>query len=133
MKVRWVYHSDAAAVTPSNTLREAAAKMHVSGQSCLPVLDGSKVVGIITERDIVSAVAHGARTAGAWVFDYTHDGCTEITLDDECETAEVKMLAIGCRHLPVVDNGRLVGMVSMRDVTLTPARHSRSRPLSKLA
>lgn len=125
MKIRWVYRPEAAAVTPSNTLREAAAKMHTSGQSCLPVIDGSTVVGIITERDIVSAVAHGVRTAGAWVFDYTHDGCTSIALDDECETAALKMLAIGCRHLPVVDRARLVGMVSMRDVTLRPARLAR--------
>src|SRR5581483_4480161 len=125
MKVRWVYRPDAAAVTPSNTLRDAAARMHTSGQSALPVVDGSKVIGIVTERDIVEAVARGVRTSAAWVYDYTHDGCTSIALDDECETVALKMLAIGCRHLPVVDGGRLIGMVSMRDVVLKPARLAR--------
>jgi CBS domain-containing protein len=125
VKVRWAYRPEAAAVTPSNTLREAAAKMRTSGQSCLPVIDGSRVIGIVTERDIVDAVARGVRTAGAWVFDYTHDGCTSIALDDDCETVALKMLAIGCRHLPVVDRGRLIGMVSMRDVILKPARLAR--------
>src|SRR5581483_1944164 len=115
----------AGAVTPSNTLRDATTKIHTNNQSALPVVDGSKVIGIVTERDIVEAVARGVRTSAAWVYDYTHDGCTSIALDDECETVALKMLAIGCRHLPVVDGGRLIGMVSMRDVVLKPARLAR--------
>jgi CBS domain-containing protein len=128
MTVRLVYRPGAEAVRPSTTLREAAARMRASGLSCLPVIDGSSLIGIITEHDLVGAVAHGVRTEAAWVFDYTHDGDTWVGLEDDCGTAALKMLAIGCRNLPVVDGaGRVVGMVSMRDVTLTPAAVVRRR------
>jgi CBS domain-containing protein len=121
MKIRSVYRQDAACVTPADTLQEAARRMRASGQSVLPVLDGGQVIGIVTERDLVEAVANGVAGARAQVFSYTNDGSVTVTLDDECDVAEMKMLAIGCRHIPVVAAGQLVGMVSIRDVLLKTA------------
>ena len=127
MKIRSVYRPQAAFATPSTTLRDAAVKLRDSRQSCLPVVDGTRVAGILTERDIVVALAHATSAARAWVLDYMHDGPISVGLDDDCRTAELKMLLIGCRHLPVVDRGRLVGMVSMRDVVLKPIAIARHR------
>lgn len=127
MKVRLAYRPGVVWVTPSSTLREAAAAMRESGQSCVPLVDGEVVVGIVTEHDIVAAVAHGIPTAKAWALDHAHDGGTSVALDDDCDTAALKMLVLGCRHLPVVDRGRLVGVVSIRDVVLKPLAAKRRR------
>ena len=127
MKVRLAYRPGASYVTPSSTLREAAAAMRASGQSCVPVIDGQTVIGIVTEHEIVAAVAHGIPTAKAWALDHVIDGGTSVALADDCETAALKMLVLGCRHLPVVDRGRLVGMVSIRDVVLKPLAAKRRR------
>ncbi len=123
MKVRVVYRPGAVYATAGESLREAAQKMRSSGQSCLPVLEGARLLGIITERDLVEAVANGVPPAEGCVVDYVNDGSITVGLDDECSVAELKMLAIGCRNLPVVNQGRLVGMVSMRDVILRTAAY----------
>lgn len=121
MRVRKVYRPGATCVSPVDSIRDAAKKMRGSGQSCLPVLDGAHLTGIITERDLVEAVAEGMAPAETCVRGFTSDGSVSVSLNDDCETAELKMLAIGCRNLPVMDGDRLVGMISMRDVILKAA------------
>ncbi|HET9781126.1 MAG TPA: CBS domain-containing protein [Candidatus Dormibacteraeota bacterium] len=121
MKVASVFRPGSPFVAPNDSLREAAIKMRASGQSCLPVLNGRAFTGIITERDLTEAVARGVRPAESSVVDYTNDGGVSVSLDDDVAMAEVKMLAIGCRNLPVLDRGSVVGTISMRDVVLKTA------------
>ena len=123
VKVRSFYRPGAVCVAPEESLREAAKKMRRGAMSCLPVVDGDRIVGIVTERDLVEAVANGAAPAVARVMDYMNDGGPWVGLDDESTDAQVKMLAIGCRHLPVVEADHLVGMVSARDLYLAHARN----------
>lgn len=125
MKVQAVYRPGSAYVTPVDSLRAAARKMRSSGQGCLPVLQGGSVAGIVTERDLAEAMANGVPPSEGFVNDYTNDGSVTVSLDDDCDVAELKMLVIGCRNLPVVDRDRLVGTISMRDVVLKAAAKGR--------
>ncbi len=120
MKVRSFYRPGAVCATPEESLRDAARKMRRGALSCLPVLDGDRVVGIITERDLVDSVANGVAPGVARVMDYMNDDGPFVGLDDDSAETQMKMLAIGCRHLPVVEGGKIVGMVSIGDLV----RHS---------
>jgi CBS domain-containing protein len=77
----------------------------------------NKLLGIITERDLVRAIADGVdpQQARARVF-MSADPAT-VTADEDVSVVAVKMMALGIRHLPVVDgNGAPVGLISARDL-----------------
>lgn len=118
MKVRRFFRPSAECVKPWDSLREAAKRMRSGGFSCLPVLVNGEVVGIVTERDMVEAVANTDRTSEAHVVDYMSEGPVTVSLDDDSSVAATRMLAIGCRHLPVMESEKLVGMVSAQDLLL---------------
>jgi CBS domain-containing protein len=121
MKVSKVFHPGVVSVEAWQTLRDAARLMKAGGFSCLPVMSGDDLAGIITERDLVEALAGNDRPASAPVFDYMSEEPKTVTLDDECSLAVTEMLATGCRHLPVMDHEKLVGIVSARDLLLLAA------------
>ena len=121
MKVSRVFHSSAVSIQAWQTLRDAATLMKAGGFSCLPVMSGDDLVGIITERDLVEALADSDRPGSAPVFDYMSEEPKTVALDDECSVAVTEMLATGCRHLPVMDHDKLVGIVSARDLLLLAA------------
>jgi CBS domain-containing protein len=128
MKVQRVFQSGAPYVTPIESLREAARKMRNASVTCIPVLEEGAVIGIVTEHDLVVAAANGVSLSRAFVVDYTRHGSVSVKLSDDCEIAELKMVAIGCGHLPVVDGDGLVGMVALRDLLLTQAAHAAGQP-----
>ena len=116
MKVRRVYHQHAVWIEPWATLRDAAKQMRAGGFSCLPVVSGDELLGILTERDLVEALAWDERPEGSTVFSHMTEAPQTVSLDDDCADAVARMLALGCRHLPVVEGGRMVGIVSSRDL-----------------
>lgn len=116
MKVRRVYEPRVECIEGWESLREAARRMHAGGFSCLPVVSGNDLLGIITERDLVEAIADKDDLERATVFDHMTEAPRTVRPDDECSLAATKMLAMGCRHLPVTEGGRLVGIVSVRDL-----------------
>ena len=81
-----------------------------------PVFEGQHLVGIITERDLTAAVAEGADPVTTPVSDYMTPAPEVLGPDNELADAAHLMLELGIRHLPVVRSGRLVGVLSMRDV-----------------
>jgi CBS domain-containing protein len=99
------------------TLEEAADRMSWHEVGALPVFDGQQhLVGIITERDLTAALAEGADPVRTPVSDYMTPAPEVLRPDSELAEAAHTMLQLGVRHLPVVQNGRLVGVLSMRDV-----------------
>lgn len=123
MKVARVFHPGSPYTEPADSLREAALKMRRHALSALPVMAEGRIVGVLTERDLVEAVANGVRPSVGHVAEYMNEnGQATVSIDEEVSVAGMKMLAIGCRHLPVTDRGRLVGVVSARDVFLASGR-----------
>src|SRR5215469_16675019 len=108
-----------ATVTDSttDTLRSAAERMWREQTGSLLVLDGERLAGIITERDLLRAVALGADPATATVDEAMTTGVFTDTPDMPLLDAAREMAVRWIRHLHVEDDGRLVGMVSMRHVT----------------
>jgi CBS domain-containing protein len=98
------------------TLDEAADRMSWHQVGALPVFEGQQLVGIITERDLTAAIAEGADPAGTPVSDYMTAAPTVLGPDSELAEAAHKMLELGVRHLPLVQTGRLVGVLSIRDL-----------------
>jgi CBS domain-containing protein len=108
-----------AAVTDSaaDTLRSAAERMWREQTGSLLVMDGGRLAGIITERDLMRAVALGADPAMTTVDEAMTSEVFTVSPDLPLRDAAREMAARWIRHLPVVDGERLLGMVSMRDVT----------------
>jgi CBS domain-containing protein len=82
----------------------------------LVVLDGEKLVGIITERDILRAVADGLDLAGTVVADVMSTDVVTVEPDASLSEAARMMAHRWIRHLPVMRGGTLVGVLSQRDV-----------------
>src|SRR4029077_14477877 len=103
-------------VSRSETLGEAVAVMAQNRIGSVLVIEDERLVGIFTERDTVRALSlsHDAarHEVGAWM---TPDPTT-VDPDTDTHDALRTMLDNGFRHLPVVENDVVVGMVSMRDV-----------------
>ncbi|ALU11977.1 histidine kinase [Ignicoccus islandicus DSM 13165] len=101
------------------TLGEAAERMHENAIGALLVTaEGGKVVGLITERDIIAALALGADPSRAKVKYYMTPWSEVITItpDVTVEEALKMMLDNGVRHLVVVQGNRVLGILSMRDL-----------------
>lgn len=106
---------DLVTVSREERLVAAAARMAERRVGAALVLDGERLAGILTERDVLNAVAAGGVESAA-VSDWMTHGPETIEPDDTTEHAAVLMIHGGFRHLPVVDAGRPVGILSIRDL-----------------
>lgn len=118
MKVRSFFKPKVVFVRPWDTLRQAASSMREGGFSCLPVLLDNDLAGIITEHDLVQAIAQREEMSTCTVFDYMSEKPITLSPEDGAAEAATQMLSVGCRHLPVVEDGRLAGIVSARDLLI---------------
>jgi len=108
-------------VDATEALTAAAAQMDARGVGAVLVLNGERLSGILTERDVLRAVATGGvegTNVGAWM---THDPDT-VGPDERPGHAAAIMLHGGFRHLPVLEDGRLVGIISIRDISRADGR-----------
>jgi CBS domain-containing protein len=100
---------------PDTTLAEAAAAMRSAGHGSLGVVEGGSLIGLLTERDIISGIAEGLATDDV-VRKVTSPDPDVFDPDVDVFEAAQWLLESGYRHLPVVENGRLLGVVSVTDV-----------------
>ncbi|MEE8170248.1 MAG: CBS domain-containing protein, partial [Phycisphaerae bacterium] len=108
---------DVHSTSRTTTVMAAARTMNEQHIGALVVTDGEHVVGIFTERDVLNRIVAAGRdpnkTTVADVMTSSVACCTSATAVDECRRV---MREKRIRHLPVVDDGRLRGMVSIGDL-----------------
>ena len=121
--VREVMRSELITVHPETVVMEAAHLMFSGGAGSALVLDGGNLVGIFTERDIMRALARESDAGrSSHVERWMTTGPVTIGPDATVGEALDRMLAGHFRHLPVIDGGEVVGMVSMRDLARSIAK-----------
>jgi len=117
VKVRDLPPGRLLSVDPQTRLAEVAREMRGNDADSVAVMEDGALVGIITERDLVRAIADGvnpSQTAANVIM--TADPAT-VTADEDVSVVALKMMRLGVRHLPVVDgNGKPVGLVSARNL-----------------
>jgi|FLYL01.1.fsa_nt_gi CBS domain-containing protein len=116
MTIRDLISGEVGTTTPSTSAVDAARHMIEDNVGSLAVVDGDgELVGIITERDFLRALAEGT-LRGAQVADLMTPRPDSLDVEVSVREAAEWMVAAGYRHLPVLDGTRLVGMVSVKDV-----------------
>jgi CBS domain-containing protein len=107
-----------AAVTdsPDETLADAARKMWHQQTGSLLVLDGEDLVGIVTERDVLRAAARGTRFEDVRISEVMTKDIVSVPPGTSVREAAKIMADRWIRHLPVLDSGKLVGVLSQRDL-----------------
>jgi CBS domain-containing protein len=103
-------------VGPNQSVREAIALMKGDPTGAIVVLDESRVVGIFTDRDVLKKAALQSGSMNEPVGRYMTQDPVVLREDDTMAYALNKMGDGGFRHIPVVRDGELVGMVTARDV-----------------
>jgi CBS domain-containing protein len=118
MKVRDVMSKDVQVARPGDSLQDVAERMRAGDFGFMPVADGDRLIGTITDRDIaIRAVAGGAACTAPVVEYITRDPYTA-RADDDLRIVLETMGAKQIRRLPVVDKDeRLVGVVSLGDLS----------------
>ena len=106
---------DLLSVEPGLSLTEVAKRMVDKDVGAALVADEGRLVGILTERDVLRAVARGIDD-GTTVADWMTRDPETLDPDESTEHAAVLMIHGGFRHLPVVEGGAVVGMLSIRDL-----------------
>ena len=126
MRIRLLAAPTAVRADVGKPLVALARRMREHGIGSLPVYDGERLVGIVTERDVVSAVGEGIATMAVAGTYMTAELATASPDEDSSDVA-LRMLELGVRHLPVVERGSVVGVVSARDLLMLEGRAG-SRP-----
>ena len=101
-------------LTEDTPLTDAAAAMTARAVGSALVVDGERLVGIVTERDVLRAVGSG--DVGGSVRDWMTRHPETVDADESTQQAAVVMIHGGFRHLPVLEGGKPCGIVSIRDL-----------------
>jgi len=116
MKLGSLVGGSATVIGREATVAEAAEALITDGVGSLAVVEGRHLVGIITERDVVRAVSEGADPEEEVVADWMSDAPDTFGPDVEVREAAAWLLEMGYRHMPVMADGQLLGIVSIRDI-----------------
>jgi CBS domain-containing protein len=118
MKISEVMTRDVQTVSPDQPVQEAANFMLSADAGSIPVTDGDRLIGMITDRDIaVRGIAKGYGP-GTPVRELMTDDLIVVRIDDDIEEAATKMSEAQVRRLPVIDSDeRLCGIVSLGDLS----------------
>ena len=125
MKIRDVMTPNPRTVSPNDTIQAAARLMQSEDTGAVPVVDDGHVLAVVTDRDIVvRVVAEGGSISGR-VGDIATKSVICATPDMSTSEASDLMSEYQIRRLPVVENDRLVGIVSIGDLAVKEGKDSR--------
>ena len=106
--------------TPETNLQEVAELMNNNHVGCIPVCHEEKVVGFVTDRDIVTrAIANKLDCCSTKVSDIMNTDVIKTTPDTSIDDALETMKKNQIRRLPVIENNKIVGILSMGDIAVT--------------
>lgn len=107
------------AIQKNISVYEAAQYMASKHVGAVPVLDGAHLVGIFSERDVITrVVTRGLDPKAARVEDVMTKDLIVASADESYESCLRKMKQAACRHLPIVEGDRLLGVISLRDLLM---------------
>lgn len=109
-------------VAPEDTLGEVAERMSAQNVGAVVVKDFGRLIGILTERDMLRAMAARVHTSDARVRQWMTEEPITAPPDMTFEEASQIMVEKGFRHLPVVDGDTILGIVSLRRIMAADAR-----------
>ena len=118
MRVEALVSGESDVVGPETTLGDAAGVLISRSVGALAVVDGRRLVGIVTDRDLVRALAEGADIEEP-VSEWMTDGPDTVSPDVSVSEAADWLLETGYRHLPVALGDELLGIVDIRDILWT--------------
>jgi CBS domain-containing protein len=102
--------------SPADSLRSAAMVMWKQQTGSLLVMDGDTLLGIVTERDIMKAIAAGSDADATPISAVMTANVMTVSPTTSLPEAARHMATRWIRHLPVIDEGKVVGLVSQRDL-----------------
>jgi CBS domain-containing protein len=116
VKVSEIMTKEVVTVGPEYNVADVASVMHARGIGSVIVLEDDRVLGILTERDILKVVGSGEDPKNAAAHEALSDDLITVGPGAPVEQAAREMVRAGVRHLPVVSDEGLIGIVSIRDL-----------------
>jgi CBS domain-containing protein len=134
MRVSDAMTRDVRIANPGQSIREAARLMAEIDAGAMPVSDGDRLVGMITDRDIAIRAVAAGKGPDTPVRDIMSQDVKYCFDDEELDHVAKNMADIQVRRLPVVNRDkRLVGIVSLGDVALTEGEHAAGKAVTGIS
>lgn len=118
MRIEEIMTSDVETCMPESTLQEVASKMREINVGSIPICEENRLVGIVTDRDIVIRAIAEQIPSDAAIAEILSAEVITGTVDLTIEEAAELMAAHKIRRLPIVENDRVVGIVSLGDLAI---------------
>jgi CBS domain-containing protein len=116
VKLRALVGGRAEVCGPETTLQDVSHAMLTAKAGSVGVIEGRLLIGIITERDILRAAAQGVDTTAEIVLDWMTADPDVFPPEAQVREAAEWLLETGYRHMPVMEDGQLLGIVSIKDI-----------------
>lgn len=132
MKIKDIMSRDIVTCSPTDLISEIAQSMRALDIGCMPVVEGSRVIGMITDRDIVTRSV--AKNGQRFVKDVMSREVISVGPESTSEEAAEIMAQHRIRRLPVLKNESIVGFVALADLSVpSETAHEASQALHEIS